>query len=73
VALEEANEAVNNSCIRIICLRKKLNFLPMGLEARSIRGGRPPTQGMDNKTEVPLCPGTKAAGGKLIVMRGMGG
>jgi hypothetical protein len=41
-ALEEAKEAENNSCIKIISLCKKLEFLPMGLWAGSITGGQTP-------------------------------
>jgi hypothetical protein len=40
VALNEANKATNNSCIRIIGLRKKLEFLLTGSEAGSVTGGQ---------------------------------
>jgi hypothetical protein len=41
LGLEEANEAANNSCIRITGFCKRLEFLPTDLEARSTTGGQP--------------------------------
>jgi hypothetical protein len=41
LGLEEANEAANNSCIRITGFCKRLEFLPTDSEARSTTGGQP--------------------------------
>ncbi len=64
VALEEDNKAANNSCIRITGRHKKLEFLLMGLEARSIMGGQPPAKEKDDKTRPQTQLGTEATGGE---------